>query len=192
MADGNTGYLGTLLDEYKKSGGATVSTKDKDNKDITGVPIDKLVDFMATQAGSLDKYVHETLKKNDTDTISLADFPNGKATLADKTVIDVRAYFGEKPSIAVADLKQFQTQPIKDLTKKMWAVIDSPDGKGSGGDGILTGEDLNRANTSNKQSILESLKTILGNAANVSTPAAQMAINVLNFGNAIVTNSAIY
>ena len=91
MADGNTGYLGTLLDEYKKSGGATVSTKDKDNKDITGVPIDKLVDFMATQAGSLDKYVHETLKKNDTDTISLADFPNGKATLADKTVIDVRA-----------------------------------------------------------------------------------------------------
>ena len=68
----------------------------------------------------------------------------------------------------------------------MWAVIDSPDGKGSGGDGILTGEDLHRANTTNNQSVLKSLKTILGNAANVSTPAAQMAINVLNFGNAIV------
>ena len=128
MADGNTGYLGTLLDEYKKSGGAIVPTKDKDNKDITGVPIDKLVDFMATQAGRFYDYIHTT--KNDTDTITISKKDTTKI-FSDTTsivpkVVDTVAIAIED-SIKKADINKvsstISSQSVQDFMNKYYQDI---------------------------------------------------------------------
>lgn len=183
MAAENTGFMKGLLEEYKNSGGQIVPAKDSSGNDTKGIPIDLLGNFMADQAILFDKYVHETLNKKDGDTISLSNFPNGKVTLSDKSVVDVKTYFGDKASISVGELKKFQTPQFKEQMRGVWNVIDSSGMNGKSADGIITADDFNRIAVSApeiRNGTLDTLKQNAGDAVKFLMPARWLISELLD------------